>query len=485
MSGLTDPDRGDIIQSAPLPGVPYPVVPVKFNMEGSLRSWEGGVYDFKNGCVANSSLIPDTLTSEPRIPIVSLSETSPCSKLTAIINAGTTGPNSHLVSGIIVYSADGTYVDPSVLEYAMVPVVELSLGDVMTVLDGLRLIQGYPAPEVSSLRGGRVPRGWVGYFTVDQVMPQQPLPLPTTFKSQDVDPSLLWQFGLALIGGVVFFAIPCTCLMSWWAKRRLEQNFPVQVTDLEEGQVQTEATNPQVMKETDLDLFPLKIYHPHRHHSRPRRDSRDHDHCAAAAEPISCGDGTQIAQSPHHPNALCEISQMESVATLVQFPETDITDLTDDTHVRRTPINQPRPSSDNDDAVSVNSCTTSIAYSIDTCPICLDVFQDGEAIRELVPCKHYYHQECIQHWLTQRKGVCPMCRNDLVRVEDGEGNGQGEALEAVEAVDGEGVHQIAGETGVEAEGRDAHAVADSGSGGVAGRLDSHGAARESASEAHS
>ena len=48
----------------------------------------------------------------------------------------------------------------------------------------------------------------------------------------------------------------------------------------------------------------------------------------------------------------------------------------------------------------------------DSCPICLDEFNQNEVLNEL-PCGHCYHIACIQPWLQYRSPVCPLCKLDV------------------------------------------------------------------------
>ncbi|KAK4420769.1 RING-H2 finger protein ATL17 [Sesamum alatum] len=58
-----------------------------------------------------------------------------------------------------------------------------------------------------------------------------------------------------------------------------------------------------------------------------------------------------------------------------------------------------------------NAQTTS-SFSEASCAICLQDLNDGESARMLPSCKHFFHLDCIDQWLT-RQGNCPICRKDV------------------------------------------------------------------------
>lgn len=52
--------------------------------------------------------------------------------------------------------------------------------------------------------------------------------------------------------------------------------------------------------------------------------------------------------------------------------------------------------------------------STEVCGVCLVDFDDGDELRVL-PCGHYFHQECIDHWLLHSATVCPVDKRDLLQ----------------------------------------------------------------------
>ena len=60
------------------------------------------------------------------------------------------------------------------------------------------------------------------------------------------------------------------------------------------------------------------------------------------------------------------------------------------------------------------------------CSICTEDFNRGEEVR-LLPCNHKFHPECVDPWLLNVSGTCPLCRVDL-RPMDEQNQSAGEGL---------------------------------------------------------
>eukprot|EP00516_Mucochytrium_quahogii_P005219 CAMPEP_0203763034 /NCGR_PEP_ID=MMETSP0098-20131031/15754_1 /ASSEMBLY_ACC=CAM_ASM_000208 /TAXON_ID=96639 /ORGANISM=" , Strain NY0313808BC1" /LENGTH=590 /DNA_ID=CAMNT_0050657637 /DNA_START=262 /DNA_END=2031 /DNA_ORIENTATION=- len=76
--------------------------------------------------------------------------------------------------------------------------------------------------------------------------------------------------------------------------------------------------------------------------------------------------------------------------------------------------------------------TTHSETAPDMCSICLIDFEKKEVLKQL-PCKHLFHEECIEPWL-YRRGTCPLCKRHVITGEEteegtGEGGQQTEDLE--------------------------------------------------------
>ena len=67
------------------------------------------------------------------------------------------------------------------------------------------------------------------------------------------------------------------------------------------------------------------------------------------------------------------------------------------------------------------------------CSICTEDFTKGEEVRVL-PCNHKFHPECVDPWLLNVSGTCPLCRIDL-RPKNESTNVEGEDGTATEGQD--------------------------------------------------
>ncbi len=51
-----------------------------------------------------------------------------------------------------------------------------------------------------------------------------------------------------------------------------------------------------------------------------------------------------------------------------------------------------------------------------SCSICTNEWQDGEQMRKLSACRHYFHRDCIDTWLTTNR-TCPLCRTPIASID--------------------------------------------------------------------
>ncbi|AES99623.1 putative transcription factor C2H2 family [Medicago truncatula] len=58
------------------------------------------------------------------------------------------------------------------------------------------------------------------------------------------------------------------------------------------------------------------------------------------------------------------------------------------------------------------SNTSNHALEETECCICLSTFRDGEKVKVLPSCDHYFHCECVDAWLVNHSS-CPLCRASL------------------------------------------------------------------------
>ncbi|KAI8592678.1 hypothetical protein BDZ88DRAFT_407287 [Geranomyces variabilis] len=197
------------------------------------------------------------------------------------------------------------------------------------------------------------------------------------FDSQ-VQAGLLWQFGLAIVGGLILIGIPFSCLLSYWARRRLVRHVP---DDPEMGPAAAQQIGRgpprRVIKETELESLPVTLYRS--------RDKRRQNHKPVVQTEVESEDPDLTPTNEEPPDLTLMRNNVVSLTTSnAEVTTIDCCDKCDDV-----------------DTSSTQS---------DCCPICIESFAENEPIREL-SCGHYYHCQCIELWLTNRNGICPLCRS--------------------------------------------------------------------------
>jgi hypothetical protein len=107
---------------------------------------------------------------------------------------------------------------------------------------------------------------------------------------------------------------------------------------------------------------------------------------------------------PHQTAGTTDVSeaQRSAITTTAATPET----ATEPT---------PAPTSSNAAAAPTNAntnTTTPAPENAPSCSICTEDFTLGSDVRVL-PCNHRFHPECVDPWLLNVSGTCPLCRIDL------------------------------------------------------------------------
>ena len=49
----------------------------------------------------------------------------------------------------------------------------------------------------------------------------------------------------------------------------------------------------------------------------------------------------------------------------------------------------------------------------ESCRICLEEYEETEMV-SILPCKHYFHPKCIEKWVKERWGTCPICNQAVI-----------------------------------------------------------------------
>ncbi|KAJ4892160.1 E3 ubiquitin-protein ligase ATL41 [Raphanus sativus] len=80
--------------------------------------------------------------------------------------------------------------------------------------------------------------------------------------------------------------------------------------------------------------------------------------------------------------------------------------------VVRHPFQAPKRGLDPTVIASLPSFTVGAVASATECAVCLSVLEEQDTARELPSCKHVFHVDCVDTWLTACS-TCPVCRTEV------------------------------------------------------------------------
>ncbi|TPX67670.1 hypothetical protein SpCBS45565_g03656 [Spizellomyces sp. 'palustris'] len=214
----------------------------------------------------------------------------------------------------------------------------------------------------------------------------------------------IWQFVLIVVVVLLGVSFVTSVIMHFWLFRRRR---------LAEGHLGMGGAvdAPWEMRVHTLDMsvvqsFPTKVYD-----SAEAKLEKDNKRSSRKASKVQITEtqnsGEELAASPppvDRPIKGTKVEDMRmdmpggSMATLVDEDDNYIPHLSRNTSMRSI-------------RTTASVRTVEGGVSADTCAICLDEYEDGVILREL-SCKHLFHAECIDQWLTQQSSQCPMCKED-------------------------------------------------------------------------
>ncbi|KAF8036743.1 hypothetical protein BT93_C2453 [Corymbia citriodora subsp. variegata] len=166
-----------------------------------------------------------------------------------------------------------------------------------------------------------------------------------------------------------------------------------------------------------------RIHRSHHRRRRPRSEIWDRLRYGLSEN----GGRTALCPSGLHPDGLCscdsfsvsESSTHSSISRIVMLAEA-LFEVLDEIHRQPIPLSlsvasPPAPESVVDSFPLKNYKRITKAEegeNAEQCYICLAEYEEGDKIRVL-PCHHEYHVACVDKWLKEIQGICPLCRGDV------------------------------------------------------------------------
>ncbi|KAH3667386.1 hypothetical protein OGAPHI_003035 [Ogataea philodendri] len=142
------------------------------------------------------------------------------------------------------------------------------------------------------------------------------------------------------------------------------------------------------------DLFPIKTYA--KWLNGGQEDVINRNEGVLVYEEDTTRQQQQSTPSPAHRDE-------NSISSVHELPQE--TDLADQGKFEQIELTETAPAT----ASSVDQ--DHLHFTSGVCAICLDNLLDDDEVRGLI-CGHVFHADCIDPWLVNRRGCCPMCKRD-------------------------------------------------------------------------
>lgn len=155
-----------------------------------------------------------------------------------------------------------------------------------------------------------------------------------------------------------------------------------------------------------LDTFPVVKFGSSSGNDPRPKDIESAPMATGSSIPVPSSDSVQLAQLGY----AAEHSQHNDLLEVPITPTTDQGAREDNQASEGTDQVDPLPRINTADSASPRNIVPE-CIGRETCPICIVDFEEGDDLRVL-PCegKHRFHQSCVDPWLLELSGSCPLCR---------------------------------------------------------------------------
>ncbi|TPX48210.1 hypothetical protein SeLEV6574_g02181 [Synchytrium endobioticum] len=276
------------------------------------------------------------------------------------------------------------------------------------------------------------------------------LALAAVLNPSASSPSLLLQFFLSFVAGVVCVGLPCISSVHLLARHRRRQL----QAELAANGITSLSVGKPTLDAIDLEALPVKEYHPKnkgglvdpvgvssnvplsameviamdRIKPRPSASKNivksGNDQAAPLAaqtessmlSPLSMQPLTMELEYPTtasmSPMSAASQEHNQVVLNDLNSPVPDAISPTQQHHRRTSTLSLNFVKDKIKNADGDGASIVSDAPSIESCTICIESFEDGEQVRVL-PCNHFFHAHCVDTWLKERAAECPICRVEV------------------------------------------------------------------------